>query len=195
MLIIGITGKLGTGKDYITNHIIKPTLKSLGLEYIHIAFADTIKIHVMATHNIPFEECYIQKTDQTRKLLQTVGTSQREINPNIWINHVKAWIDIQESRGVKAIILSDCRFLNEYEFIQNKGGIIIQVIAPNRNHERLLQESNGDMDIYRSISTHISETDLEAIQPDMTIHNDTNDIMNIETIQQELILHIPFQNQ
>lgn len=195
MLIIGITGKLGTGKDYVANHIIKPTLKSLGLEFIHIAFADAIKIEVMATHNITFNECYIRKTDTTRRLLQTVGTSQREINPNIWINHVKAWIDIQESRGVKAIIISDCRFLNEYEFIKSKGGIVIQVIAPNRNHERLLQESNGSIDIYRSISTHISETDLEETQPDMVIYNDTNDIMNIETIQQELILHIPFQNQ
>ncbi len=56
--------------------------------------------------------------------------------------------------------------------------IKIKVVAPNRNKDRLLKQSRGDNSIYKKISEHASECDLDDFSNDkydMVIYNDNND--------------------
>ena len=46
-LLIAVSGKLGSGKDYITSEIIVPVIKRLRMSFLQLNFADQIKVNVM----------------------------------------------------------------------------------------------------------------------------------------------------
>ena len=174
---------MGCGKDYICNNMIIPILRGKNKNYLQVAFADQIKINLMTKKNIAFEDVYIDKTHETRKLLQTEGTENGRdcLDENIWINYLHNWLTLYESRGVEYFICTDVRFLNEVEYIKKYGGILIKIDAPKRNLKRLLSESRGDNKIMESIMKHKSECDLDGLSDDsfdIIINNDTNDDMN-----------------
>lgn len=185
MVLIGIAGKMGSGKDFITTTYIIPYIENILKEKIlQFCFADQIKVNVMTKNNINYHDLYISKSESTRKLLQIEGTENgRNIfSENIWINYLTNWVDVFKNRGINNFIITDVRFKNEFEFIKNNGGIIIKINAPNRNHQRLYKESNGDTLIYNKLKNHISECDLDDISNslyDYVFEND-NDNDNID---------------
>jgi len=189
-MIIGICGKLGTGKDYIKEHHIYPILDKLKVKYMNINFADQIKINAISKNNISYNDVYITKTAESRILLQKEGTEiGRSHDKNIWVNYLDNWIKVYKDRGINVFIISDCRFLNEFEYIKQKNGIIIKIIAPERNKSRLLQESNGDLEKYNQITNHCSECDLDSIPDimyDYVIKNDINDKFDFNYLHHEL---------
>lgn len=188
-IIIGVTGKLGSGKDYITNNVIIPVLEKMNYRYLQCAFADQIKVNVMTKNNISYEDVYENKTKESRRLLQFEGTEiGRSYNRNIWVNYMDNWMKVHSSRGINVFVISDVRFKNEYEFIKNNSqiGLVVKIVAPKRNESRLLKESNGDMEVYNSISKHASECDLDDYlndKYDMVICNDVYDVVNIDELQ------------
>lgn len=190
-LLIGLTGKLGSGKDYIAHNVIIPILEKLKCRYLQCAFGDQIKINVMTKYNISFNEVYVNKTAQSRKLLQTEGTDiARSQDIDIWIKYIDNWIKVHEMRGISVYIISDVRFKNEFKFIKENNGIIIKVFAPQRNHYRLMQESKGDTTIYDQIKQHASECDLDEISDndyDMVIHNDIKNNNDFEKTLEHII--------
>lgn len=186
-IIIGVTGKLGSGKDYITNNVVIPVLEKIGYRYLQCAFADQIKVNVMTKNNVSYEDVYENKTPESRRMLQIEGTEVgRSSNKDIWVNYLDNWINIHNKRGVSVFVLSDVRFKNEYEFVKKNGGLVLKVVAPQRNETRLLQESQGDINLYEKISKHASECDLDDYQNnkyDMVILNDTTDVVNIDDLK------------
>jgi hypothetical protein len=98
-------------------------------------------------------------------LLQKEGTDiGRLSDPLIWIKFTANWIKIHSIKNdIKHFVISDCRFLNEIDFIKKNNGIIVKVIAPSRNKRRLLQESNGDLSALMLIETHESECALDSL--------------------------------
>lgn len=178
-MLIGIVGKMGVGKDYILTNIIIPILKDKNKQYIQLSFADQIKVNVMTKNNIEFDQVYVNKTNETRRLLQTEGTEngRNVLGENIWINYFDNWKKVYESRGIDIILCCDCRFLNEYDYIKNNDGIIIKIVAPIRNKIRLHNESKSDPDTMKIISSHISECELDNLNDmmfDLVIENDPN---------------------
>lgn len=176
-MIIGIAGKMGCGKDYMCNNLIIPILKHYNQKFLQVSFADQIKINVMTKNNIQFDDVYVNKTQQTRRLLQIEGTENgRDIlGKDIWIRYLENWIKVHESRGIQNFICTDVRFLNEFDYIKKCGGIIIRIDAPQRNMERLLYESDGNTDILKSLQKHSSECDLDNLTDDnfdLVIKND-----------------------
>jgi phosphomevalonate kinase len=174
-MFIGITGKMGVGKDYILSNKIKPLLDKLNVKNLQVSFADQIKVNVMTIANISFEDVYKQKTQKTRKLLQQEGTENGRnlYGKNIWISYFDNWTKVHKSRGIDVILIGDVRFKNEYDYIKKNDGIIIKVVAPERNKQRLNQESGGDLTIIENIKTHQSECDLDEITDfDLIIDND-----------------------
>jgi hypothetical protein len=174
MVLIGLVGKLGSGKDFIADNVVIPLIKE---SYLKMAFADQIKINVMTKNNIQFNDVYVNKTEQSRILLQHEGTEKGRdsINKNIWVDYLDNWIKIYKYKGIKNFIVSDVRFKNELEFIRKNKGILIKVVAPLRNHMRLTEESEGDEEVYDKIKSHISECDLDDISEteyDIIINND-----------------------
>lgn len=186
-IIIGVTGKLGSGKDYITNNVIIPVLEKVGYRYLQCAFADQIKVNVMTKSNVSYEDVYENKTPESRRMLQIEGTEVgRSNNKDIWVNYIDNWINIHNKRGINVFVVSDVRFKNEYKFVKSYGGLVLKVVARNRNEIRLSNESNGDVELYEKISKHASECDLDDYKNenyDMVILNDTTDIVNIDDLK------------
>jgi hypothetical protein len=172
-MIIGISGKMGTGKDYfVENYIIKYIEETLKEKYLVLSFADMLKVNLMVHHNIQLNELYGKKNPKIRELLQLEGTEKgRNIHgEDIWIRYVKAWSELYKNRGIKYIIIPDVRFKNEYNFIKDNNGIVFRMYAPNRNEKRLREESNND-EMYEQIKNHPSETDLDDFKFDKIVNN------------------------
>lgn len=204
MVLIGIAGKMGSGKDYITTNYIVPYIEqTLRKKVLQLCFADQIKVNVMTKYNVSYHDLYIEKTQDTRKLLQIEGTEKgRNVyGVNVWINSLKNWIDIFNNRGIEHFVITDVRFQNELQFIKNNG-IVIKVVAPNRTHERLLSESGGDPTVYNTLKNHSSECDLDNLSDsefDLVYHNDDDNgkstlVSNNSYIQLKKILQNHFDN-
>lgn len=178
MLIIGICGKLGSGKDYIaTNHVI-PMLKSLGIPFAHHCFADQIKVNAMVHQGIQSDLLLEKKTNETRKLLQKTGTELgRDVyGQDIWIRYFDAWTKIYEHRDIKVIITTDVRFKNEVEYIMRRNGILIKVDSPERHEIRLKQETGDNYDAYDVIKKHRSECELDGCESyHFVVNNDVDE--------------------
>lgn len=180
MKIIAICGKAGSGKDYIASNYIIPYIKDvLKCNVVQLSFADQMKINVMTKYDISYKDLYETKTQETRKLLQLEGTELgRNVHgEDIWIKYYNNWKKILKNRGVDYIITCDLRFQNEFNYLKGKNSIIIKLVAPERHHNRISKESNGNMDIYNQFKNHISECDLDNTSDDnfdLIINNDLN---------------------
>jgi phosphomevalonate kinase len=183
-MYIGISGKMGSGKDYIIENYLKPYIETkLNKKCLILSFADMIKINLMVHNNIQLNELYGKKTNTIRKLLQIQGTEKGRnvFGEDIWIKYVKSFAELHMSRGIDIILIPDVRFINEYNFIKNNG-IVIRIEAPNRNEKRL-QEESTNIEEYNKIKNHISENELNDFNFDIIINNDNiinrDDIYNI----------------
>ena len=175
--IIAVSGKQGSGKDYITDLIIK-RIKSTGISVSKMAFADQVKVNV-ATYNkdISIEQCLIgEKSSLIRKKLQQEGTEKgRDVHGNdLWVNMMENWMKLRyiRDKSPDVVIVTDCRFKNEAAWIEKNNGLLIRVISPLRTHMRICKEAQGDLTLYSNIATHRSETDLDDYQFIYTINND-----------------------
>jgi len=166
---IAVSGKMGTGKDYIVNNIIKPFIENeLKKTCLIMSFADMIKINLMVHHNKSLDELYqnncFNKTPEIRRLLQEEGTEKgRNIyGDDIWIKYLYNSSLVHKSRGIDFILIPDLRFKNEYYFLKSLNAIIFRINAPIRNETRLRKESSNEEE-YQKIKNHISEIDLDDI--------------------------------
>lgn len=187
-IVIGITGKLGSGKDYIANNVIIPVIEKFNYRYLQCAFADQIKVNVMTKSGVSYNDVYEEKSHESRMLLQQEGTEVgRTSDPNLWVNYLSNWIHVNYKRGISVFVVCDVRFKNEYDFVKNADvGLMLKVVAPNRNHHRLLRESGGDPILYKKIDNHRSECDLDNLSFDdfdLVIKNDTTDCIDISELQ------------
>ena len=98
--VIGLAGKLGTGKDYIIENYLKPLIKD---NKLIVAFADHLKINVASENNdIDIFDCIkSNKSIRVRKKLQKEGTENgRNIyGDDIWIKKLENWILLHNKRN------------------------------------------------------------------------------------------------
>ena len=159
--IIGFIGHQGVGKNYISEKILPDILEKKNT--LCVAFADHFKITAISKYNADPKKVFGQKDFNTRKLLQKLGTEdgRNVFGKDIWIKHLEAWMDTYASRGIERFIITDLRFKNEIDWAKSVGSKIIKIHAPDRYHERLLQESAGDIKRYNDIKNHPSEKDID----------------------------------
>lgn len=188
MIVIGVSGKMGVGKDWVTNNIIAPILGDT--RWISLAFADQIKINVAVKYNMSHTDLYGSKTARVRQLLQQEGTDiGRTTDKDIWTRYMDRWLRVHQSRGVQAVIISDVRFENEIELVRDWDGIMVRVVAPQRNRDRLATESKSDPYMIHQLATHASETALDHVPDnlfDVIIHNDVDDAIELRTLQRSI---------
>lgn len=193
-MMIGLAGKMGSGKDYIAHQYIIPCMKKMGKQVLCMSFADQIKINVMTNHNVKFEDVFLQKTQESRRLLQLEGTEmgRNVFGHDIWIKYFDAWSRIHKARGIDCIITTDIRFKNEMQYIKEQNGVLIKVVAPKRNESRLLHESKGDAEIYAKYKEHSSECDLDGVADDefdMVVNNEEGEFNESEFLDEfELVI-------
>lgn len=195
-MIIGISGKIGSGKNYIAENLIGKKLEEKEYIPIYLAFADQIKVEFYSRNkllNLNYDNLFVNKTKEIRKELQIYGTDiGRSQKDTVWIDALDMWIQIFLNRWTMKMkpvfIITDVRFENEAEYIKNKNGLLVRIEASKRNEQKLLQESNGDIEILNSIKNHKSETSLDNYNGfDLVINNDYVSIEEIENEIKKLI--------
>lgn len=168
--LIGISGKIGSGKDEIANRLVSHHGFSI------LRFSDALKkevvekfprtlvaIHRALEFSHPWEVdpeivdlkymVSVLKPPIVRELLQEYGTEvRRGDNPDYWVHK---WQEaFYESRSPR-IVVPDMRFENEWDAILTKGGQVWRVERPRA-----------------SLGTHKSETDLDNKAFDIRIQNE-----------------------
>ena len=145
-MLIGFVGKTRSGKDTAGEHLVK------NFGYTRISFADELKRMAMKYFVLSHDECYNNKTEVSRRILQGLGVCMREeIDTNYWVNY--ALKNIPEN-----VAITDVRFLNEADIIKKSGGILIKI------------ERADSPDIEYGVD-HQSEVELEQIKCDAIILN------------------------
>jgi hypothetical protein len=177
--IIAICGAKRSGKDVLADHLVK------NYNYKRIAFADPLKVAVKNLFNFDDDQVGIGiDTGSNRKdiiddkwgitpraALQFFGTEIMQekiqellpnINKNFFTNTLKNHIENTEED--QKFVISDLRFIHEYEMlaniqnIQHKDKVIVRVIRPSNNR-------------IRDENPHISEIEYTNIPYDIIMIN------------------------
>lgn len=165
-MIIGISGKAGSGKDTAAKMLevlyANPDISYedfanrkyknfADIQVIH--FADILKETVRALFGIGEWETNTQEGKKVtiswigktvRELLQEVGQGLRDaIDPNLWIKALFA-----NTEDWSNYIIADVRYLNELEAIKERDGVLIRIDrngagAGNHSSETALDDYNN----------------------------------------------------
>lgn len=161
-MIIGISGKMLSGKDTIASII-----KDIHPEYNIIHFADGLKSVVADLCGLDWYDINTQEGKRgsiswldnmtVREILQKFGTAiRKEVHPDFWVNST-----MQDIYGIDNIIIPDVRFPNEKKAIEHKGGVVIRVKRPNI--EQMDHESETALDNYSFKYTIYNDGTLEDL--------------------------------
>lgn len=185
-MIIGISGKAGSGKDTAAK-MLEVLYANPDISYEDFAnrkyknfadiqimhFADILKETVRALFGIGEWETDTQEGKKVtiswigktvRELLQKVGQGLRDaIDPDLWIKALFA-----NTEGWSNYIIADVRYPNELEAIKERDGVLIRI---NRNGAGAGNHSSETaLDDYNDWDVHIENNDsLENLFETMRI--------------------------
>ena len=166
--IIGISGKMQSGKDYATG-VIQLTNE----EFENKKFASALKrtagvmLHVDPKHFEvdKFKRAMIPQIPGMtyREFLVDLGTNvaRNKYNPDFWVNRL-----FQEFTPFSSWVVSDVRFPNEAMAIADHGGITIRMERP---------------DMKRPKKQDITETALDGWDFDYVVSVDDGDFMGLHS--------------
>jgi hypothetical protein len=182
MKIIGLSGKMGCGKNYIAEKILYPHFKNY-YNILIIGFGDLMKNELYARDlTLSYDQLYDHKTFETRQKLQQYGTEngRDKYHQDIWIRGLDIQIETFRRRSGEnsLVIICDVRFNNEYEYIKQKGGTVIRVESQKRTKLRYTKEALFDEVQMKIIMSHRSETELDNTIFDLHLKNDFDDEFN-----------------
>lgn len=185
--IIGFSGKLGVGKNYVGEILFGKKLYELGYNVHILAFGDQVKYElgsrlkfikddkIITEMNETFEQLFINKTAETRQKLQYYATDYCRnggnwiINDNFtMINQSNIWIkglylqilnivSRSYTHNEDLFVITDVRFVNEAEFIKSLGGKIIRINAPSRNEKKIVEEAQKNTKCFKDFSNFITK--------------------------------------
>lgn len=176
--IIGISGKIGSGKDTLADFIIAE-LDRQGKKHDRIYFASKLKeIHGVLTGNpaITQEQKNMFMEDfgfSAGEGLQKMGDGLREsYHPDVWV--------ISTFRNINPALITlvtDVRYPNEANIVKDKGGVLIRL--------------NGDPAKVRATSTrdinHTSETKLDDYKGWDIVYENNKGIDDLENFAKKLV--------
>lgn len=170
MLIIGLFGLSGTGKDtiakYMTSklgytkisfaHILKDVVSALFSWERELLEGDTKESRIFRDTRDNWWSEKLHKEITPRLMLQQIGTElfRNHFDNNIWIYAIE-----RQLLKYDRIVITDIRFLNEYQMIRSLNGITIKVVRDNRNK------------LNTSTSMHSSENNIDKFNYDFEIIN------------------------
>ena len=157
MKVIGISGKLRTGKTALAGHM----LEMLEGNWKRIAYGDVLKQEVSCTYGVPLEWCYENKDESwlmpdgrtltVREILQWYGTDyKRKEEPGYWVE--KMADTIAKHRDLDGIIIDDVRFPDEADLVKSFDGLLIRL------------NPYLDWKCEYGIANHVSETALDGYE-------------------------------
>lgn len=172
-MIIGLVGYIGAGKGTVRDILVR------NHGYHGFAFADALKDSVATIFTWPrgllegdsnASRAFRERVDPwwsmkfgyevtPRLILQKMGTEacRHGIADNIWIAALEKRI-----QGYDDVVISDCRFPNEIDFIRSAGGVIVRV------------KRGDDPTPEQLANLHVSETAWNSYEPDYIIYNESS---------------------
>jgi len=188
-MIIGLVGKIGSGKSTITNLLAKK------YDFTKYAFADPIK-RIGEVFGFDKKTIYGSQEEKllvdpvwnisTRVFLQRFGSDlcrnqfpkvfpEMKLNESVWIRLADR--KLQENSN-KNFVFSDVRFPDEADFVKRKGGVLIKVTRTVNDVSPLFSTSN-----------HVSETSVQKINTNFQIENNST-INHLEKSIEKIILFL-----
>jgi len=162
VMVVGISGKAGHGKDTLADLIIEELSNHVTVGS-KMYFANELKevvrqVFLLRTYNLWNEKGKDEPIEHLggitgRFILQKFGEAGRKIFPDIWVLHFKKSLEklIEDFNYAKRIIVlvPDVRYPNEFDVIRNMDckTLLVRIVRPDH-------QANGD-------SKHESETALD----------------------------------
>lgn len=156
MKIICICGKAEHGKDTLAS-VMRRALEADGYSVLVTHYADLLKF--VCQNYFDWDG---KKDEYGRRLLQYIGTDRiRTVAPDFWVSFVAAILAVFKDEW-DFVLIPDCRFPNEYEFLVAGGFDTTLLRVVRDGYENSLTEEQR---------AHGSETALDNY-PAEEIHND-----------------------
>lgn len=143
MQVVGLSGKIGTGKTQVANLLVS----SFPVGYaLRVAFGDLLKQEVAEVFGFDKRLCYDQRAKNEfivptlgfpacpatsmvlRELLQWYGTEyRRKQDPRYWVKAMDTRIAEIRVLGVAVLVVDDVRFPDEAELILKQPGAVYRL--------------------------------------------------------------------
>lgn len=131
MVLIGFTGKAGSGKDTAANYLKQ------NYPFKSVAFADPIRAGMRSMIGLedrhfahPDKEVVLPELGKSpRQMMQTLGTEwgRVTVNQDIWLILAGKKIDEYQREGYH-VAITDVRFENEAAYLRSRGALIVHVL-------------------------------------------------------------------
>lgn len=159
---IAVVGKMRSGKNTVADLLTE----EYGFQ--QLAFADGIT-EIIKKY---FPEAFTE--GKPRGHYQHIGQGMRELNPNVWINHVNRRVTNILCDGYMCgvepnVIVTDCRQKNEEMYLRRNGFKIIKVEADDQL--RLQRIASAGEYVTPEQFNHDTERQVELIEADYLIDN------------------------
>jgi len=137
---LAFIGKKRSGKDTAADFLVRE------FSYTRLAFADDLKR--MAVETDPYVptvpgvtvrlsvliadvgwEYAKDRYPEVRRLLQHMGQTVREIDPDFWIRPVMRRVKTAQAWNLP-VVVTDCRYLNEAEALRAAGFKLVRITRP-----------------------------------------------------------------
>ncbi|PEF03414.1 adenylate kinase [Bacillus thuringiensis] len=174
-VIIGIAGKMRTGKDTIARLMAKDRRG----KFQRGAYADELKAQVDRKYGK-------QEGGKRRALLQHEGQEERKHDALVWIKRLQPKIDFLRSTGHN-VVITDVRQQNEIDDLRSQGAYIIRVNVDDEIRKQRIIDAGDEFkeeDFY-----HITETQIDSFVVDYEIHNNGG-LVNLVQQLDAILLHI-----
>ena len=174
-MIIGVSGKIGSGKDTFADKLIEYVKSEYGFTFENKKYAYNLKKIVSILTGVSMEDVFSRegKHKQLPEWNMTVGEMQQKLGTEAVRNNINqdAWIlSLFGTYSTKKYwIITDVRFKNEADIIKEKGGIVIRL-----NGDPIKSKTNDNRNM-----EHPSETGLDDYQDFDYIYDNVPPIENL----------------
>ena len=190
-MVIGISGKIGSGKDAFADLFIEHVYEKYGAEFQNKKFAHNLKKIVSVLTGVPIEDVFSRegKIKYLPEWGMTIGEIQQKLGTEAVRNniHNNAWVLSLFSTYKKDEdfwIITDVRFKNEAEIVKKMGGVIIRL-----NGDPLNSKAGDDRDM-----SHQSEIDLDDYEGFDYVYDNIPPIYNLKNFVQNVAKKV-FENE
>lgn len=168
-VLIGFTGKLGSGKDTAALTAIKNGFTRVAFADVLKRVAENINPYVRVYRGAPTQLSYFlewcdwdwdsaKKNYSVRGFLQNLGVAIRREDPEFWVRAAGIEKALEEHGRV---VVSDVRFPNEVQYIEDLGGTVVRIVRPGKNGDSHISETALDGYVLPELDNDGTLEDLE----------------------------------